>query len=79
MGTERLATIATELMAGGLDASTPVAIVRNGTRDEQQVLRLQLHEAPFIQACAPSVIVIGAVADLDLRDPRQLAQLVNAR
>ena len=79
MGTERLATIATELMAGGLDASTPVAIVHNGTRDEQHVVRLQLHEAPFIQASAPSVIVIGAVANLDLRDPRQLAQLVNAR
>ncbi len=79
MGTERLASIATELMAGGLDASTPVAIVHKGTRDEQTVLRMQLHEAVFVSAHAPSVIVIGAVAGLDLRDPLQLAQLVNVK
>ena len=53
-------------MAGGLGGATPVAAVRNATRDDQQVVRCRLDELATARLEPPCTIVIGAVADLDV-------------
>ena len=42
MGVARIGRIADELIAGGLDPTTPVAAVRWGTRPEQATVRATL-------------------------------------
>ena len=49
------------------DRSTPVAAVRWATTADQDVLRTTLTEVADQPLAAPSVIVVGAVAGLDLR------------
>ncbi|MCU1428123.1 MAG: uroporphyrinogen-III synthase/uroporphyrinogen-III C-methyltransferase [Actinomycetia bacterium] len=65
MGAGRLRDIASELVAGGRDPSTPVAAVRWGTRPEQQTLRATLATIADAGVEAPSAIVVGGVAALD--------------
>lgn len=62
MGVERRAHIAGQLIAGGLDAATPVAVVRDATRPTQEVTVGRLADLPVLPARSPAVIVIGAVA-----------------
>jgi uroporphyrinogen III methyltransferase/synthase len=52
-------------MAGGLDATTPVAAVRFGTRPEQSTVRTTLGELAATELESPCTIVIGAVAAFD--------------
>jgi siroheme synthase len=66
MGAARIAAIAERLLAGGLDADTPVAAVHWGTRPEQSVVRATLGGIGVMDLPAPSTIVVGAVAALDL-------------
>jgi uroporphyrinogen III methyltransferase/synthase len=66
MGVARIARIADELMAGGLPADTPVAAVRWGTRPEQHTVRATLGTIGEQPLAAPSVIVVGEVAAVDL-------------
>jgi uroporphyrinogen III methyltransferase/synthase len=66
MGVARIARIAEELMAGGLAADTPVAAVRWGTRPEQHTVRATLGTIGGQPLAAPSVIVVGEVAAVDL-------------
>jgi uroporphyrin-III C-methyltransferase len=66
MGAARIAGIATELLAGGLVPDTPVAAIHWGTRAEQVVTRATLGSIGDQDVAAPSTIVIGAVAGLDL-------------
>jgi uroporphyrinogen III methyltransferase / synthase len=66
MGAGRVADIAQALIAGGRAPSTPVAAVRWGTRPEQRTLRGTLATIADLGVEAPSAIVIGAVAGLDL-------------
>jgi uroporphyrinogen III methyltransferase/synthase len=66
MGAGRIADIASALIAGGRDASTPVAAVRWGTRPEQRTVRGTLATIADLGVESPSAIVIGAVAGLDL-------------
>lgn len=66
MGVARIARIAEELMAGGLAADTPVAAVRWGTRPQQRTVRATLGTIGAQQLGAPSVIVVGEVAAVDL-------------
>jgi uroporphyrin-III C-methyltransferase len=66
MGAARIAGIAAELQAGGLDPDTPAASVHWGTRAEQVVTRATLSTIAAQELPAPSTIVIGAVAGLDL-------------
>jgi uroporphyrin-III C-methyltransferase len=66
MGVAGRARIANELMAGGLDASTPVACVESASTPEQRVVRCQLDTLGETEIANPAVLVIGAVADLDL-------------
>jgi uroporphyrinogen III methyltransferase/synthase len=66
MGAGRVADIAAALIAGGRAPGTPVAAVRWGTRPEQRTLRGTLETVAELGVEAPSAIVIGAVAGLDL-------------
>ncbi|HVF33265.1 MAG TPA: uroporphyrinogen-III C-methyltransferase, partial [Acidimicrobiales bacterium] len=66
MGAATRAAIADRLIGGGLSADTPVAAVRWGTRPEQHTVRTTLARLGDADVTSPSVIVIGAVAALDL-------------
>ena len=66
MGAGRVSEIAKALIAGGRDAATPVAAIRWGTRPEQRTVRATLETIDQLGAEAPSAIVVGAVAGLDL-------------
>ncbi len=67
MGVAQRATIAAELIAGGLDPATPVAAVRSATTADEVVARCRLDELATTPVDSPAVLVIGAVAALDLR------------
>ena len=68
MGMASLATIARRLMSAGRSGGTPAAVVRWGTRPDQQVVRATL--ASIAEASrragvsSPAVIVVGEVASL---------------
>jgi uroporphyrinogen III methyltransferase/synthase len=68
MGIARLAKIVGRLLDGGLASSTPLAVVRWGTRPEQRTLRTTLGGVldHVDELASPSVIVIGKVAAMDL-------------
>jgi uroporphyrinogen III methyltransferase / synthase len=66
MGAARIAAVADRLVAGGLSPDTPVAAIHWGTRPEQRVTRATLGTIGAHELAAPSTIVIGAVAALDL-------------
>jgi uroporphyrinogen III methyltransferase/synthase len=66
MGAGRVGDIAHRLIAGGRAASTPVAAVRNGPPPNQRTVRTTLGEVVDAGIQAPSAIVIGEVAALDL-------------
>jgi uroporphyrin-III C-methyltransferase / precorrin-2 dehydrogenase / sirohydrochlorin ferrochelatase len=68
MGMDRLALIASDLIAHGRAASSPSAVVHRATFDDQRVVRAPLGELADAVARAgigaPSVIVIGDVVDV---------------
>ena len=66
MGASGLADIAARLIAGGRAPGTPAAAVRNGTRPDQQTVRATLATIADAGVRAPSAIVVGEVAALDL-------------
>jgi uroporphyrinogen III methyltransferase / synthase len=66
MGVAHRAEIASRLMAGGADPSTPVAAVRWGTRPDQRTIRTTLGELHACPLEPPVTMVIGQVAALDL-------------
>jgi uroporphyrinogen III methyltransferase / synthase len=66
MGAGHVADIAARLVAGGRSPETPVAAVRNGTRPDQHTLRATLATIGDAGVRAPSAIVVGPVAELEL-------------
>jgi siroheme synthase len=76
MGTANLPKISADLLSAGMKPGTPVAIIHNGTRADQTISRLTLAEAHLAEAQAPSIIVIGETAGLDLRDPSTVHELI---
>ena len=66
MGISRLPKIVDRLVAGGLPAATPVAVVRWGSRPEQHTVRATLGTILDHELASPSVIVIGKVAAMNL-------------
>ncbi len=66
MGAGHIADIAARLQAGGLAADTPVAAVRWGTTALHRSTRTTLGNVATANLEAPSAIVVGAVAALDL-------------
>jgi uroporphyrin-III C-methyltransferase len=73
MGVTQRAAIAAELIAGGLDARTPVAAVQSATTSRQVVGRWTLGELGAADVASPAVIVVGAVAALELTRLTELA------
>lgn len=76
MGVAERAHIATELQAGGLPADTPVVAIKSATLVGEQINRITLGalaEAPIEN---PAVIVIGAVAAIDVTAVAELATAV---
>jgi len=66
MGVAKRAEIAGRLLAGGLPADTPVAAITWGTRPEQRTCRTTLGRLAGEPIDSPAVMLIGAVASLDL-------------
>jgi uroporphyrinogen III methyltransferase/synthase len=66
MGAGRIGDIAQALIDGGRAPGTPVAAVRNGTRADQRTVRATLATIADVGVRAPSAIVVGDVAALDL-------------
>lgn len=64
MGVELRGTIAEQLIAGGLSAQTPTAIVERACRDDQRVSTCSLDQLGVTAAEAPAVIVIGDVVSV---------------
>ena len=67
MGVAQRGSIATELIAGGLDPSTPVAAVTSATTADEVTARCRLDELASTPIDSPAVLVIGAVAAIDVR------------
>jgi uroporphyrin-III C-methyltransferase len=66
MGVAERARIATELMAGGLPGSTPVAAIMQATVADEHVVRCSLDTLADTDVRSPATLVIGAVAALDV-------------
>jgi len=68
MGVESLESIANNLMGGGLNPNTPVAIIERGTLKRQRILVGKIDtiakEAKEKNVKPPAVIVIGEVVNL---------------
>jgi uroporphyrin-III C-methyltransferase len=67
MGVEHRGEIASQLMEGGLHASTPVAVVEQAWTGQQRTTRGSLSELGAFDVRPPAIIVVGGVASLDLR------------
>ena len=66
MGVARRAAIARRLVDGGLDPSTPVAAIHAATTDREVVTRCRLDDLHGADVHSPAVLVIGAVAGMDV-------------
>ncbi|MEQ8697124.1 MAG: siroheme synthase CysG [Bauldia litoralis] len=81
MGATRASTIADRLIANGLAAETPVAVIENGTLPDERVLAGSLWHLPDIitdgGVGSPALIIIGAVARL-ARDAERPAEALHA-
>jgi uroporphyrin-III C-methyltransferase/precorrin-2 dehydrogenase/sirohydrochlorin ferrochelatase len=68
MGIKALASLCRRLIEHGLPATTPAALIENGTFDHQQVVRATLASlpgrAPDARLAGPTLIIVGAVAAL---------------
>jgi uroporphyrinogen III methyltransferase/synthase len=77
MGMMTRAEIATELQKGGKSPTTPVAVIERGTTSSQRVVRTTLAQLGAVDLGSPSVIVVGAVAEMGA-GPAVSAQSVSA-
>ncbi len=75
MGVNERAKIAQRLISGGLAPDTPAAAIRWGTRPDQVEFRGILTELETMQIDSPAVIIIGAVAAMDLRSAESVVDL----
>ncbi|MEM8747815.1 MAG: uroporphyrinogen-III C-methyltransferase, partial [Actinomycetota bacterium] len=66
MGVARRGAIATELIAGGLDPSTPVAAIGSATTDDERIGRCRVDALGDLDVTAPATLVIGTVAALEV-------------
>lgn len=75
MGASRTALISERLIAGGMDPSTPVAIVHAATTPEQHVQRTTLVGLPDLTVINPSTLVVGGVAAQSVLDLNPITAL----
>lgn len=66
MGAGRAAGISAKLRNGGLSSDTPAAVVHWGTYEHQEVWRGALVDLGQSTIPSPSILVVGAVAAIDL-------------
>lgn len=78
MGVSERATIAAELVAGGLDPATPFAAIVRATTSDEHVVRGRLDQLADAAVESPATLVIGPVAAFDLTHP-QLTELSSRR
>ena len=68
MGLSRIEHISKDLIAGGLDKNTPVAVIQNGTSSNQKMLIGTLSniskKIKLYKVKPPSIIIIGTVVNL---------------
>lgn len=78
MGVAKLPEIQAGLLAGGMKADTPVAMIENASLPEQRELRSSLltmeHYAIAFALKSPAILVIGAVAAVDVQAYLPLAR-----
>lgn len=78
MGLTRADEIAEKLLAGGLAADTPVAIIENGCRHNQRDIITQLDEFPVAalreQVQSPALIIVGQVVSMKEKLQQQVWQ-----
>jgi uroporphyrin-III C-methyltransferase len=67
MGIEHRRAIASELIEGGLESTTPVAVVEGAWTNQQRTTRAQLSDLGRLDVRSPAVIVVGNVSSFDLR------------
>jgi uroporphyrin-III C-methyltransferase len=75
MGVQRRASIMDELLEGGLEIDTPVAIIERAYMPGQRVQRARLGQLASMDVRAPAVMVIGDVAQLEFSDIASLTDL----
>ncbi len=72
MGVGTAPVISNRIQEAGREASTPVAVIENGTRDNEKVVYGNLGELPNLLETnnidGPALLVIGEVSALGLRD-----------
>lgn len=76
MGVANRAMIAEQLYRGGLSPKTPVAVIESAWTSDQHVLRSSVDALASLDISPPAVIVVGAVAALDLCDLQSVASLI---
>src|ERR1700722_9043059 len=67
MGVEHRGRIARELIDGGLEDTTPVAVIEQAWTGQQRTTRGALDELGLFDVRPPAIIVVGGVASFDLR------------
>jgi uroporphyrin-III C-methyltransferase len=67
MGVEHRGVIAAQLIEGGLNGDTPVAVIEQAWTEQQRTTRGSLRELVNFDVRPPAIIVVGGVAALDLR------------
>lgn len=68
MGIKHRREIARTLISGGLDATTPVAVIERAWTNTQRTVRGDLLSLENLDVANPAIIVIGEVATLNLRE-----------
>jgi uroporphyrin-III C-methyltransferase len=78
MGLTRADEIASQLLAGGLAADTPVAIIENGCRNNQRDVITQLDDFPAAvlreNVQSPALIIVGQVVSMKEKLQQQVWQ-----
>ncbi|HUY07187.1 MAG TPA: uroporphyrinogen-III C-methyltransferase [Acidimicrobiales bacterium] len=69
--------IVAQLLRGGLAPQTPVAAIESAWTPSQRVVRGKIDTLASLEFSSPAVIVVGAVAALDLCDLRSVASLIS--
>jgi siroheme synthase len=68
MGVGARASIAAQLIDGGLAHDTPVAVIESAWTARQSVTRAVLRDLGSLNVASPAIIVIGACAALSVCD-----------
>ena len=68
MGLSRIETICKNLISGGLDKKTPVAVIQSGTTSDHKMVKSTLSmiskKVSVAKIKSPSIIIVGKVANL---------------